>query len=1190
MVQVYVSRLRKTLGDGIVLTRRPGYLLGVEREQVDVTRFERLVREGREVFATGDAGSAASCFGEALALWRGPALADFAYEPFAQAEIARLEELRLEAEEERIEAELALGHASQLVAELEPLIAAEPLRERRRSQHMRALYRSGRQADALSAYREARRTFADELGIEPGQELRELERAILAQDERLLATEPVPMPPQSRRTVTLVVAELVGSENNSDDPEADRAWSETAFLRARDVFGQFGGSVEKLPDGSVLSTFGSPVAHEDDCLRAVRAAEELRRLEIVSGAAIETGEIVVGAGAPTSGPVVRAAVRLNHTARPGEIVLSEVAGQLVNDVVALEPVRHAKYLRLVAIAADAPVRPLRLDAPLVGRTDELAGLRGEFARTVEEKQARLVTVVGEPGIGKSRLARELGEDLRDAAQVLVGRCPAYGEGMTYRPLREIVRTAIGSDDRHAVLALVDGEDEGEAIADRIASIFDDAETYSVEELRWAAQRFLRRLAFRQPLLLAIEDAHWAEPTFLDLLDHVVATCSDAPMLVLCLARPEFLDEHRDQVGRTIVLESLSEEESAELLSLLAPGDLAGDRQIVATSSGNPLFLEQLAAFATGRRAAEGTEIIPPTLRSLLAARLDRLGPGERAILERAAVCGHDFWVGGVADLLPPEGRDTLERHLAVLIEKGLVEPGVSEASFERAYRFRHVLIQAAAYRSLPKMRRAELHERLAGWLERNAAAVRGPEEEIVGYHLEQAYGFRAELGAADDRTRALAVRAGAQLSAAGEAALARNDLPAAVNLLTRATALHDAGDQPRLDLLVDLGPALFQLGEGARALTVLEKALEAARAAGELALEWRARLERNYVTAQLEPGSITSAEELETAERAILELEGLGDDRALARAWRSVAQDRFWLGRSERALEASERALEYARRAGDRQEETWMLRQRCMALWTGPTRAAEAIQQCEELLAAASNQTLVACALENLGGLQAMQGNLKEGRRLVERSRVIYEELGLTFRVAVNRGFYGNEVYALSGDLAARERDLRISIELLESIGDKGARSTATAFLADTLYGLGRLAEAERQVNLSEQLAGVDDWASHANIWSVRAKILGRRGELERARAAADEAIGIADATDDLDSRGAFWMDKAEVLRLAGDPDGAASCLDRALDLLERKGNVVLAARARTSLAELGAAFGLRPHFEHVDQMLIVPS
>lgn len=1184
MVEVYVSKLRKVLGADVVVTRRPGYLLAVDPESVDVARFERLLAEGRDALGEADWTVAAARLENGLSLWRGPALADFAYEPFAQTEIARLEELRLLAEEEWLEADLELGKGAELVAKLEELIAAAPFRERFRAQLVLALYRAGRQADALAAYRSARETFVEELGIEPGPTLRELERAILAQEESLNSPRALdrrrPEVRETRRIVTVLFVELAVPEAKSD-PEALRHVVTRQLERAEDVLQRHGAFVERVPDGSVMAVFGSPVAHEDDAVRSLHAVSELRELGVASRAAVDTGEVLAGPELVVRGPVVRAAAQLLASASSDEVLAGELTWRLAAHSAQFEAadLDAANAWRLVGVERGAALRPLLLAAPVVGRRKELAELRKALARAVHERRPHLVTIVGEAGIGKSRLAREFASAAKAEARFLTGRCLAYGEGITYWPLREMIRELAPDESVQALNALVPGLADGERIARRLAATVGLVEdVYPVEEVRWAARRFFEQLASERPLVLVFEDVHWAEPSFLDLLRHILDVGDDAPILLVCLTRPEML-EGPDGAQTILVLEALSASEAEELVSRLDPAEtLPRDHraQLLAAAEGNPLFLEQLVAFATERRSQAHHLDVPPTLQALLAARLDLLGPGESAVVECAAVVGREFWVAAVAELLPPEARTTLLRHLEGLERKELLEPEGSALPFERAFRFRHVLIQEAAYRSLPKERRAELHERLSGWLERTNAAGGGDQDEIAGYHLEQAYECRAEVSLADESMRALALGAGEKLSAAAERALARNDLPAAANLLTRATGLYEAGGRPRPELLVDLGAALLQLGEGPRALAVLEAVLQAARATREPALEWRAKLERDYTVFHLESGVLSTEEGLRNAECAVRALERLGDERALSRAWRSVTQCRLWLGRMASSLDASERALYYARRAGDRQGEIWTLRIHIMALWTGPTPAVEAARRCEEILAAAENEEVVACALENLGGLRAMQGRSDEARRLVDSSAAIYEALGLTLRRAFCVGIHRTEVHTLSGDLAAAEQDLRSAIELFESIGDKSTRSLAIAWLAGTVYDVGRYSEAEQHVETGEQLSVVDDYAANSKLRAVQGKILARRGEFERAKAAAQEAVRIADATDDLDSRGQLWMDEAEVLKLAGEPEGAASCLRRAIDLLEQKGNIVLAGRARARLAELREAASSR--------------
>jgi DNA-binding SARP family transcriptional activator len=1177
MVAVYVSSLRKTLGDNVLVTRRPGYMLQVDSEQIDACRFERLLAEGREARAAGSNAEATACLTEALTLWRGMALADFAYEPFAQVEIARLEELRFLAEEERIDAELALGRAAMVVAELEALVASAPLRERRRAQLMLALYRSGRQADALAEYQRARRAFVDELGIEPGPDLRELEHRILGHDQELLALEAPPAvsrpsAPESRRIVTVVVADLLSPGGDSTDPEIARILTERGLEAIRETVSRYGGTTDLLPDGRALLTFGIPRSHEDDSVRAVRAAVDLRGLAVVAGAGVATGETFTTPTALVSGEVVRTASRLNQLAGLDDIAIDETTRQLIGSVARLQPLPASEFSahRVLAIAPDSPSVRMNFDTPLIGRQRELLRLSGLFKSTVESGKPRLVTIVGEPGVGKSRLAGELGRTLAESAQVLRGRCPAYGEGMTYWPFREIVREAAGRDGRDAILALLGDEDAADVIADQLASVLEGSRNvYPVEEVRWAAQQLLRSLSQRQPLLVVIDDLHWAEPTLIDLIENVAATADEAPILLACLARPEFLDDHPQWAADTIVIEPLTPDESAELLRLLAPKlsvTHANNHEILTTASGNPLFLEQLAAFTAERDSVMSAGGAPPTLRSLLSARLDLLGPGERAVIDHAAVVGREFWAGPVRDLLPPEGQGRLEDHLGNLVRKGLIEVEQSAAALEQAFRFRHVLIQDTAYRSLPKGRRAELHERVASWLEQRALDLGATSDELIGHHLEQAHGYLAELGIDDEGARVLATRGAARLRAAGEQALGRYDLSAAVSLLTRARALYEATGQPCLDLLVDLGTALFPLGKGAEALEILEDVIQAAGASGERGLELRATLEQSYVLGELQPETRSIAEDLRAAEGAVAELEELKDGRALARAWRSVTWTRFWLGRCKSSLEASDRALEYARRTGDRQEEAWVVRARCAALAGGPIPAGEAVRACTELLASARSQTLIACAQENLAVLHAIQGELDEARRLVDNARAIHEELGLSFRVAVTLGFYSQDVHALTGNVEAAEQDLRAAIDLLASIEDKSSRSTVLAYLASTLCDLGRYAEAEEQTELGQEYAAVDDWLSLALLSSARARLLGHRGQLALALSAADSALAIAEATDDLSTRGQVWMAKAEVHRLAEDHERTTSCLRHAIELFDRKGNAVMAARARALL------------------------
>jgi DNA-binding SARP family transcriptional activator len=442
MVEVYVSKLRKLIGADVLATRPPGYLLQVDPEQVDVERFERLLAEGKEALDAGDPALAASTLADALAFWRGPPLADFVYEPFAQAEIARLEESRLLSEEVRIDAELELGRGAELVGDLEELVAQAPFRERFRAQLMLALYRAGRQADALAAYRSARDILVEELGVEPSQELRELERGILSQQDRRDSPRRsrAPAAAETRRVVTILFVEPAVGEPGLD-PEMLRPALERSLEQSEEILARRGATVERAPDGTFMAIFGSPVAHEDDAVRGLRAAAELRELGVVSRAAVETGDVLAGGDTTVRGPVVRAAARLLAAAAADEILAGELTRRLAAGSAQFEAVDAdgQTIWRVLGVSPGAPARPLFLDVAFVGRDKEIAELRSALSAAVQERRPGLVTVVAEPGVGKSRLAREfvLAEG---QARMLTGRCLAYGDGITYWPLPKCSRS------------------------------------------------------------------------------------------------------------------------------------------------------------------------------------------------------------------------------------------------------------------------------------------------------------------------------------------------------------------------------------------------------------------------------------------------------------------------------------------------------------------------------------------------------------------------------------------------------------------------------------------------------------------------------------------------------------------------------------------------------------------------------
>jgi len=1174
-VQVYVSQLRKWLGAEAVVRRGAGYALELEPDRVDAHRFVRLVGEGREVFAGGDPASASTVLREALALWRGHALADFTYEPFAQTEIARLEELRLDAVEARIEADLALGRHAGLVPELEALVQAHPLREHPHARLMLALYRSGRQAEALAAYRRARDTLVEELGIEPGPELKELESAILRQDESLLLEEtPLARPPmQFRRLVTVLFVDVVESMALAEalDAEALGVVLRRYFETVSAAITRHGGTVEKYAGDAVMAAFGVPVSHEDDALRAARAALDIRvaiaalneQLLVQHGVGlairvgIESGEVV---STPTdarqrlvTGEAVGIAAKLEQAADPDEIVVGAVAGRLIDHAATLDPLGEVAIkgkrepvhaYRLRELSTVGPAFEQRQDARLVGRKRELAALRRSLKRSVDGPAVRVAVVIGSPGVGKSRLAAELARRAKGVT-MLWGRCLSYGEGITYWPLREVLEQADDGGVRDAVLAALDAETPPPAA-----------------EIAWLFRRFCEAIASAQPLVLVFDDVHWAEPTFLELVEHL-ADKGTGPIAVVCLAREELVEdrpaflEGRANVDR-ILLDALSAEDTDALLDGLGGAVLESDHRarIAETAEGNPLFLEQLLALALEGGLAERP--LPETIQALLAARLDRLGPGERAVLERGAVVGKEFTAADILALLEPEAVATADAHLQTLAGRGFVR-----AREEGAFSFRHVLVQEAVYRAAPKRLRAELHERYADRLDTEAPNL--PDlDEFVGYHLEQAYRLRTELGEADRRTERLAEDGGRRLDDAGIRALRRGDMPATANLLARAVALLPSEDERRNELMCELGIARYAAGDSETATASFDEAAAHAEALGQRRVELRARIEAAWVRLLAEPDG-AAVELLALAHDSVPKFEVLEDHRSLARAWLLIGYVRGGLHGNHTAWEeAEERALDYYRRTAF--PLAMCFGQLAAAIYWGPTPVSVGIERCVQLLADdAIGFSGRAAVIPYLGGLQAQVGRFSDARGLVAEAERTYEELGAPTS-AIHCGTVKADVELLAGDLVAAERTLREQCEYLEREHDRTHLAVRAAKLAEALYRQRRLDEAGEWAGVSRANAASDDQSAQLILGSVEAKLLARRGAVAEARRLAEATVRLADSTDGLNQIAATRLALGEVLRIAELSDEAERAIAEAIELFERKGNSVGATQAREQL------------------------
>jgi DNA-binding SARP family transcriptional activator len=1192
MVQNNVWQLRKLLEEEAaapqLLTTLPGgYELRLGPDQLDADRFTRLVGDARRALARGDAATAAASLREGLALWRGPALVDFVDEAFAQTPIARLQELRVEALEHRIEADLALGSTAELVGELETLVAQYPLRERLRAHLMQALYRSGRQAEALGVYQETRRLLVEELGLEPSPALQRLERAILVQDAALEA-EPPPAAPEGpppparrlRKTVSVLVAEIVPLAPRGD-PDAARRPIELALEAAARILERHGATTY-APSGSVTGVFGVPAVHEDDPLRAVRAAAELRdalrRMDedvpVALRAAVATGSVVAGPAAVEGGPVDLAA-RLERAARPDEILIDDATRRLVADWADVERIRppglEEPAWRLVRVAPPPSGFPRRLASPMVGRTRELAELQQAFERAVRDQLPYLFTVLGPAGIGKSRLTAEFVASLGPEATLLTGRCLPYGEGVTFWPLAEIVRQAVGADAARIAEAVA-GEADAELIADRVARAVGLIEPASLpEETFWAVRKLLEALARRGPLVVVFEDLHWAEPTLLDLVEHVAEWAREAPMLLLCLARPELVEDRTAWGGgklnaTSVLLGPLTEPESRALVAnLVDEGELPADAlaDITGVAEGNPLYLEQILALLRAGGGARELRI-PPTIHALLTARLDRLPSGERAVLEHASVIGREFSRGALVDLLAAEGGRELDAHLPMLVRRDLIRPARPLFPGDEAFRFSHALLREAAYESVPDEARALLHERFADWTERTAGGPTRELAEVVGHHLEQAYRYRSALAPVDAGARALAARAAERLATAGRSAYGRGDMRAAVNLLSRAVALLEPGAHERVDVLIDLGEGLRETGELDRAEAAFAEAAEAAAAWDDAPGSAHARIAMLRLQLQTDP-AIDTAGVLEEAERAVDVFEALGDEGRLAKAWELQAWVPWFRCQAAAAERALQRAIEHARRAGDTRTEAQSLHLLVGAAWFGPMPVPDAVRLCEAILDAPGEQQRIrASALRALAGLKAMQGAFGEARTLIARDRALLDDLGLRVTAASAAETYAI-VELLAGDAAAAERELRAGYRSLEEMGETRV-SILAALLAEALHALGRDEEALRFTEISEQATPRDDLFAHVQWRAARAVVLARLGRVEAAESLAREAVALAARTDFLVVHGDALLALATVLRAARRPGEAIPFLERALALYERKGNLPAAAGARSLL------------------------
>jgi class 3 adenylate cyclase/tetratricopeptide (TPR) repeat protein len=1027
-----------------------------------------------------------------------------------------------------------------------------------------------------------------------------------------LATAP---PPQEvRKVVTIVFSDLKGSTAMGErlDSESLREVMTRYFDAMRAELERHGGVVEKFIGDAIMAVFGLPQLHEDDALRAVRAAADMQRAQaelndelerhwgvrLTVRTGVNTGEVV--AGDPTAGQrlvtgdAVNVAARLEQAAGAQEVLLGDLTYRLVRDFVDVEEVEPLELkgksepvpaYRLVAVREGAE-RARRLDTPLVGRADELGRLDTSLEAAIAERRAMLVTVIGEAGVGKSRLIDEFVRSHQHEVAFLRGRCLPYGDGITYWPLGEAMRQASGILERDSTevalqkLSSLSGDAEAEA---RVASAIGlSPEQFPKEELHWGARKLLEALAHPQPLVLLFEDIHWAEASFLELVEHLVSAIEDAPLLLVCTARHDLVERlpswSTGPRKTEIVLALLSEEETGAITEHLLGRTGLDDRvrtRVVEAAEGNPLFVEQLISMLVdeglirfdgrGWRAEPGIDraVVPPTIHALLAARLDRLTAGERTVIEPAAVVGQVFVKEAVSHLVPDQAREDLGGRLGSLVEKQLVQPDLSRSLEEEAFRFHHILIRDTTYEGILKRARATFHVRFVEWADSVNREGGTEYEEILGYHLEQAHRYLSELGPLDDHGRSLGADGSRRLASAGRRAFARGDVPAAANLLGRSAALLPEDSAPRLELLPDHGEALLQLGRFEEAEAVLGEAERRAEATGAALVGANAALVQLLVRLRTGDQDTWRDEAAVTIAGAMATFEQAGDDRGLAKAWRLLSWTHGTACHFGLAAETSERAIEHARRAGDTRQQTQASTAYAAAAVFGPTPVPEAIERCRRIIDEVSgDRHSEGILLALLASLHAMQGSFAEARELTARGRAMLEELGLPARVA-RVAHEAWRVEMLAGELESAERQLRDGYDLLVELGEKYLRSTLGGLLAQTLYELGRYDEVEPLGLEAKELATEDDVDTQALWRCVQAKLLARQGAFAEGEALVREAITILEPTDAVLLQFGAQLDLAEVLRLAGRADAAQDAFAQALVLAELKQSPIMVTAAR---------------------------
>ena len=968
----------------------------------------------------------------------------------------------------------------------------------------------------------------------------------------------------TRKLVTSLFCDIAGSTALGErlDPEVLRNVINQYFERITAIIERHGGTVQKFAGDAVMAVFGVPRVHEDDALRAIRAAAEIHQqvpaiaqqvgvaLQFRTG--VNTGLVLTDETKSLAiGDAVNVAARLEQAAQPDQVLLGSETLRLVRDAVEVEPLEPlvlkgktdpVPAFRLLSVDPIAPGLARRQDIKLVGREAELRQLRTTWERSVAEPGCHRVTLVGPAGVGKSRLAAELLAEVEPVAVTLTGRCLPYGDGITFWPVIEAL-TALG--------------EEGVPLREHLSS----GGVATPEELFLELRELLESIARRCPLILNVEDLQWAEPMLLDLLDHIVELSRGAPVLVLCTARPELLEDRPDwgearRGATTVRLEPLADSACGQLLAELGQGlDPDQRERVIQSSEGNPLFLQEMAVLA----GESDDVVVPTTIQSLLAARLERLAADERELLEHGSIEGQVFHSSAIRALVASADSVDIDSGLAKLVRKDLIRPHHAGVEGD-AFSFRHLLIRDAAYERLPKATRAELHERFVRWLQ-TRASEHAELDEIAGWHAEQAVQYARELRRDDDP--ALVRSAAAHLYAAGRRAGQRSDAQAASSLLERALALVGDTDPQHRAIAVELAERLIESGDLARADELLS-------ATGDQGPEGAVSLNRLewLVLARPEEAAETLAALLPGM---LIELRQKGDDRGLAKAYMLSFWSHWAANRATRAGAEVRQAAEHAGRCGDHGLRARALTWYVATLIWGPRNVSDIARELDEIQSEQPGPYLAATVAVGRSEVARLQRRSDDARDLAQRAYDAFMALGIRPMAAGSAQALARAQLS-DGELEAARATLEQCDAVLSEFDERPQRSTIQAMLARVCELLGAQADARAAVEMAEQLSAPGDAINYAMTHGVRARLALADGTLEHAERWAKSALQYALLTDFPTLHAETRLIVAEILRAQGrDAEAAGETLDARRAFTE-KGDRPGEASADGLLAELGAS------------------